>query len=109
MIYAKQTSDPQTLYVPRNIFMMEAGDFVLGLKNTVSNSRMAIKPDGVVLGSIYYELTVSFPDDMTIGEYEYQLSQGDCLMASGLLQIGEYNYDRTEYAESIQYIQHGRG
>lgn len=108
MIYAKQTSDAQTLYIPRNMFMTQDGDFALSVKNTVGLDRMTIKPDDVVSGRLYYEVTISFPADMTEGEYEYELMQGACQMASGLLIIGDYGEDRTEFSQSIQYKQYGR-
>lgn len=108
MIYARPTSDAQTLYIPRNMFMAQAGAFVLSVKNTVGLDRMGIKPDGVVLGPLYYEVTISFPDGMTEGEYEYELTQGGCLMASGLMIVGDYDEPRSEFAQSIQYKQYGR-
>ena len=108
MIYAKQTSDAQTLYIPRHVFMTQAAVFVLSAKNTVGLDRMWIPPRRVALGTLDYEVAVSFPDGMTEGEYEYELTQGGCLMASGLMVVGNYDEPRSEFAQSIQYKQYGR-
>lgn len=58
--------------------------------------------------ALFYHFDISLIDGMEDGEYTYFLKDGDMLLATGLLQIGDYKRDEnvnTEYNDNnVGYI-----
>lgn len=50
--------------------------------------------------NIFFHFELKLSDDMIDGEYSYKLYDGECLVASGLLQIGDYKAEVKEYKEN---------
>jgi len=60
---------------------------------------------------IWYTFDITLPEGMPNGEYTYTLYDGNVAKASGLLQVGEYvadktNYNKDEIKEHNGYIQY---
>ena len=55
---------------------------------------------------IYYNIALGVPPGTTPGEYKYVMKDGDSVVSTGLLVIGEYVADVTEYNKTIQYEQY---
>lgn len=106
MIYIERTTEVQTIRIPRNLFAPTKGGYALSVENTVDKTRIAVKPEAVTPGTLYYTVEVVFADDMPVGEYRYELTKGGCLLSSGLLVVGDYISPREEYNTSVHYQQY---
>lgn len=105
MIYLHNTTEPQVIYVPRNMETPQ-GDIVFRAKSTID---LAVEVEMVVINletsALYYNIAVTLPAGVPDGEYEYSLSVGDTIIASGLLAIGGYS-DPSQYNKDITYEQY---
>lgn len=106
MIYLEQTTDPQTARIPRNILQIPGGDYALTLENTLDRSRMTVAPTCVIPAALDYKVTVALPDIMPAGEYAYELRKGAAVLAVGILTMGEYEYETTQYEAGTNYEQY---
>lgn len=50
--------------------------------------------------SLFYNFTLSLPEGLPDGEYTYRLTDGDTVLATGLLQIGRYGAGNTVYSDN---------
>jgi hypothetical protein len=57
--------------------------------------------------NLFYTIDIELPDDMTEGEYVYELYDNDMVVSRGLLQIGDYNAENKVYKEEKTYIVYG--
>lgn len=106
MIYLEQSVDAQVVRIPRNILENSGEAYTLTLENTIDRSRVSVTPDEVSAGALYYVVTVTLPDVLPAGEYSYELRQGAAVLAVGVLTIGEYEYDTTQYESAAIYTQY---
>ena len=107
MIYLDQSTDPQTVKIPRNLLPMSGGGYVLTLENTIDRSRVSVVPACVVGSALNYVTTISLPEILPAGEYSYEFRQGAAVLAVGVLTIGEYERDTTQYQAGVEYEQYG--
>lgn len=105
MIYLQNTTDPQVVFVPRNVETPE-GSIVFRAKSTID---LAVEVDMVVTdlrtSDLYYNIAVALPEGIPDGEYEYTLSVGDNILSSGMMMVGEAS-DPSEYNKDITYEQY---
>lgn len=106
MIYLEQSTLPQVVKIPRNLAAVPEGDYAFSVMNTIDRTTVTVIPSAVVLGALSYTTTVALPDMMPIGEYDYELRKGGIVLSIGLLTIGDYNYERTEYDAEAAYRQY---
>ena len=98
MIYLKNISTPQVIFIPR---CMEAnGGLVLSLKSTI----ILLNVIDAATSDLYFRVSVMLPADVPSGEYEYDLSDDTGELSTGLLIVGELS-SPTEYKKVIQYEQ----
>ena len=106
MIYLSNITDAQVVYVPRDTAIC-GGTLTFKATSTVDLKKVV---DVIVLDlnatRIYYNIAVSVPTGTTPGEYKYEMKAGDDVVSTGLLVIGEYTTDATEYNKTIQYEQY---
>ena len=103
MIYLKNISTPQVIFIPR---CMEAnGELVLSLKSTINQSVTLLNVIDAAISDLYFRVSVILPADMHSGEYEYALSDGKKELSTGLLNVGESSSPK-EYNKVIQYEQY---
>lgn len=105
MIYLQNTTESQVLLIPKS---SPGHDLVLVFKaKSTIDLTMEINQGVIDLetSNLYYNLAVTLPAGIPDGEYEYTLMNGDTIMASGLLVIGE-NSNPSEYNKEIQYEQY---
>lgn len=58
--------------------------------------------------ALFYTFDISLSDGMNDGEYTYELYDGDKMVSTGLVQIGDYNAENKEYKENKKdYIVYG--
>ena len=105
MIYLQNITDSQVVFVPKN-GAVPSGDLVFKAKSTID---LAVEvSQGVIdlqTSDLYFRIAVTLPDGLPNGEYEYSIMNGDTILASGLLVIGE-NSHPSEYNKEIQYEQY---
>ena len=102
MIYLKNISTPQELFVPR---CREAnGNLMLSLKNTINLYDIPLLVIDFATSHQYFRFSVMLPVDLPSGEYEYSLSDDAGVISTGLLIVGESSSPK-EYNKVIQYEQ----
>ena len=105
MIYLQNITDSQVVFVPKN-GAVPSGDLVFKAKSTID---LAVEvSQGVIdlqTSDLYFRIAVTLPDGLPNGEYEYSIMNGDTILASCLLVIGE-NSHPSEYNKEIQYEQY---
>lgn len=105
MIYLRNTTEPQELLIPRN-GTGAVERLLFTAVNTVDLARRIDQEVTDQAGSdLYAKVSVSLPEDIPDGEYEYTLSDGDTLVSSGLLVVGDYAKP-NEYDKEISYEQY---
>lgn len=72
-------------------------------KNTMNMGEIEDKLES----NLFYTIDIELPDDMTEGEYVYELYDNDMVVSRGLLQIGDYNAENKVYKEEKTYIVYG--
>lgn len=104
MVYLRNNDSAQVTRIPKNI--TGTGSLSLTLRSTTTLAEYEI---GSVADSgesaLYWCISVSLPEGMDNGEYEYELRQGGVRVASGVLRVGEYSTDE-EYNSEIEYEQY---
>lgn len=56
---------------------------------------------------LFYVFTITLPAGMDDGEYSYTLLDGSKVKATGLLQVGDYKPEKTEYENNVIKDQNG--
>ena len=56
---------------------------------------------------MFYTFRITFPAGMDDGEYSYTLLDGSQVKATGLLQVGDYTPEKTEYENNVIKDQNG--
>lgn len=102
MIYLKNISTPQELFIPR---CREAnGDMVLSLKSTINQSVILLNVIDSATSHLYFRFSIELPADMPSGEHEYSLSDDAGELSTGLMILGESS-SPIEFKKVIQYEQ----
>lgn len=87
MIYSPLAPGPVTLRIPRTVAASPA-EPRLELVCPADRQRYGIPVRECVAESLYYRVGLDFSPVKTPGEYEYRLTDGDALLASGLIRLG---------------------
>lgn len=112
MIYLKNTTSPQTVFVP---LAMDSGSDPAGASvRLVSTaglpapvlSGVSVRRAGTAGG--WLAVTLSLPADTVSGSYEYSIEAGGVTFSSGCAQIGEYVHDVNQYDNDITFKQYER-
>lgn len=105
MIYLQNTQESQVMFIPRNGETPQ-GDLVFRAKSTID---LAVEINQVVTdlqtSGLYFNLAITLPADVPVGEYEYTLSAGDIPVSSGLMVVGEQSHP-SQYNKEIIYEQY---
>ena len=102
MIYLKNISTPQGVFIPK--CRGAKGDLMFSLKNTVNQSVTEMSVVDEWTRGLYFKFEVKLPAEVASGEYEYALSDDTGELSTGLLIVGELS-SPTEYKKVIQYEQ----
>lgn len=104
MLYLKNISQQQNLFIPRDGSKV-TGELVLKVCSTIDKTMTSINVTDIEFSDLYFNVAVSLPEYMPLGEYEYGLYDGPTILSSGLLIVlGEEN--KTEYQTSVTYEQY---
>lgn len=107
MLYLKNTTDSQVLFVPRNGFGLEAeGELKLTIKSTIClDVKVDVEVVDLATSETYFNLALTLPEGMDNGEYEYVLTRGGVEMSSGILILSfDPAFEQTD--KSIEYEQY---
>lgn len=100
MLYLKNTTEAQALFVPRN-GCLESGKMQLTIKSTMGAGEIRLDTRDVRMSDLYYNISVSLPEDMADGEHTYTLEKDGMVLSTGLVIIGiepfEDNNNIIEY------------
>ena len=107
MIYLSNTTDAQVAYVPRDTEVPEGATIRFTMKSTVDLDRVL---DALVIDmnllKVYYNVAVTLPDDITPGEYQYELTADGDVISSGLCIVRDNGVTVDEYNKEIEYEQY---
>lgn len=104
MIYLKNTTDLQMMYVPKDGRDAKGNVFFKAFStiNQFGFSFDAVEENSSLL---YHKVLVELKQDIQSGEYEYTLSDEVGVLSTGLLVIGDLELP-TEYNKEIAYEQY---
>lgn len=72
---------------------------VLKLINNVSKNTIEFEVNDKQSSTIFYQFDITLPEGCIDGEYNYELIDNEKIVATGLLQIGDYEKDFKENKE----------
>lgn len=104
MIYLKNITEAQVLFIPKNGESV-SGEMGLVLKSTADLNETILSVTDINTSGIYFNLAVALPDNLADGEYEYILKNGEIKVSCGLLYIGELQ-SSSQYENNITYKQY---
>lgn len=108
MIYLKNITDAQVVYLPKHSSGEVDGELVFTARSTIDlDTPVDIPVISINLSPLYYQIGVVLPSGLAAGEYEYTLLLGSESLSTGVMQIGEYDGVVTEeYDKTITYEQY---
>lgn len=81
------------------------------IKNNITHRNFEYNVTDLSESSIYYTFNLNIPEEMDDGEYNYVLKDdGDKILATGLLRVGDYKQNNTQYINNKdnKIIQYGK-
>lgn len=106
MLYLKQTTKEQEVYIPRNYATPSVGAVVLTLNDVMGDGELAVNVAAMEMYDRAYKLAVKLSKKATEGEYEYTLRIGGEVVATGLAQVGDYKANIISYDEETDIEQY---
>lgn len=104
MVYLKQTTDIQTMYIPKN-GRDAKGDVFFKAFSTINQFEFSFESAEENSSLLYHKVLVELKDNIPSGEYEYTLSDDVGELSTGLLVIGELD-THVEYVIDKEYEQY---
>lgn len=77
---------------------------LLKLVNNLTKVEYEIDVEDKGTSGSFYDFDITLPTPMVDGEYTYQLSDNDKVVATGLCQIGDYIKQATSYNKKEKYV-----
>lgn len=112
MIYLKNTTSPQTVFVP---LAMDSGSDPAGasvrLVSTVGLSSPELSGVNVSRAGTaggWLAVTLTLPEGLADGSYEYRVEADGAVLSSGCAQIGDYDRGTGQYERKTIYKQYER-
>lgn len=104
MIYLNNTTEKQTLYIPR-MRELSGGDLFFKAKSRMESQELNLHCEDDMTSILYHKIAVTLPENIAEGEYDYILGNGLGELSCGLLVIGELDKP-FEYDNTIEYEQY---
>ena len=106
MIYLENTTEAQVVLIPKSDATTDGTSLEFVAKNTVNlSTEISVEAIDLDISGLYYEIAVTLPDDLPVGEYEYTFSDNGVLLSTGLMQIGHFSKP-TQTEIPIEYEQY---
>lgn len=80
----------------------------LELTNNVTKTTTNYEVNDFFSSNIFFHFEIKLEKGMIDGEYTYRLYDGECEVASGLCQIGDYKAEVKEYNKEKKYKVYGK-
>lgn len=105
MIYLENITEPQEVTLLTGGFK---GDFIFTLRSTVNLDTVVLSVSGVTRrDSGWTEFSVTLPEGMTPGSYEYTVSDTEGhTISEGCARVGEYGGTVKQYVKDETYTQY---
>ena len=104
MIYLQNTNESQVLFVPRN-GAEASGELTLKARNTIDQDFIIDRVLDLRTSDLYFNLSITLPEDCPDGEYEYALMDDNIVLSTGILVLQSADA-RNEYDKDIVYEQY---
>lgn len=104
MIYLKQTTDLQMMYVPKD-GRDAKGDVFFKAFSTINQFGFSFDAAEENSSLLYHKVLVELKENIPAGEYEYDLSDEAGVLSNGLLIIGGTDA-KVEYLIDNEYEQY---
>ena len=105
MIYLQNTTESQVLFVPRN-GAEASGELTLKARNTLNQDFIIDRVLDLRTSDLYFNLSITLPEDCPDGEYEYALMDGNIVLSTGILVLQSADARTDEYDKDIVYEQY---
>lgn len=76
----------------------------LELTNNVSKATYSFEVTDLGNGGIFYSFDIELQDGMADGDYEYRLYEDGKEKGVGIVRIGDYKADTTQYNNHTNYL-----
>lgn len=107
MLYLNNIQESQELLVPRNE-AVSVNELIFKAKSTIDldwKIEQEVTDSGA--SSLYYTVSISLPEGLPDGQYEYSLEGDGQVLSSGVLIIGQYDSPSSDqYQKEITYEQY---
>lgn len=103
MIYVEQIRTPQPASFPK-AWAAPSGDLALKVTNTTTLAVVPVTLEIFGQDALRYDLDLTFPDGIAVGEYDYELTAGGVTVSSGLL-ICRPGQSVEQYEQSINFVE----
>ena len=104
MIYLQNTTESQVLFVPRN-GAEASGELTLKARNTLDQNFIIDRVLDLRTSDLYFNLSITLPEDCPDGEYEYALMDDNIVLSTGILVLQSADA-RTKNEKDIRYEQY---
>lgn len=106
MIYLQNITDAQAVFVPKSLPASDDPHLEFVARNTIDlDIKVDVEAIDLDISSLYFEIAVTLPAGMPIGEYEYTLTDNGMILSTGILIVG--NLQRPSQTEiPIEYEQY---
>ena len=105
MLYLENTDEAQVLFIPRNT-RTSGGELAFKALSTIDREIVVdLEVVDLQLSDLYLQVAVTLPEGCPVGEYEYTVLDGEDVVSTGLLIIGEYTAP-DQYEKTITYEQY---
>lgn len=104
MIYLKNNTDMQMMYVPKN-GRNAKGDVSFKAFSTINQFGFSFDAAEEDSSLLYYKVLVELNEGIPSGEYEYTLSDEVGVLSTGLLVVGDLD-NPVEYNNETTYEQY---
>lgn len=108
MVYINpDTQGRATLRLPRTLFAASLAGVALSLRSNMERKEYAVQIESISEDGDYYLIAGDFSGIKASGEYDYRLTIGDAVLASGVAVIGELpEVAADEYHHEVNYQQY---
>lgn len=105
MIYLKNTTDRQVVFIPRPSKEAAFGPLVFKATSTTDHSGFAFETASYETTGLFFKMAVRLDAKTKPGEYRYSLSDPFGVVSTGILVIGETGNPK-QYQNKTEYEQY---
>lgn len=104
MIYLKHNTEAQSLYIPKD-GESPSGRLTFRAESTVDLTGFSAEVLDIHTSDLFFRIAVRLPEDASMGEYDYTLQEGQRILSTGVLVVGDLQ-PMQQYNNIITYEQY---